>query len=246
MPALTIDACVTIGNERETILAAPDLLRQMGRAGVDRAVIQPQDREIIVDNQAGNDRMLRLAKAHPGQLIAACTANPWYGDRAVETVRRAIGEGARMLVFAPSLQGFILGDEVLFPLLDSVAQARVPVYVHTGPHLHAAPWQLMSVAERYPSLPFIMGHSGATDFWNDVPSAASAAPNIYLESSFARPFTFKGHLDKAGGHRGIAGSGAPRNDLEFEWAQLRMVFPPPGHADLYGGTIAGLLDGVRP
>lgn len=242
---MTIDACVTLGHERETILSAADLLRQMDEAGVEKALVQPQDRALVVNFQEGNSAMLRAASEYPDRLIATCTANPWYGPRAVAGVRAAIEQGARMVVFAPALQGFVLGDEILFPVLDAVAAMRIPVYIHTGPHSHSAPWQLVNVAERYPALPFIMGHSGATDYWNDVPGAALASDNIYLEASFARPFTMFNHLKQVGVHRGVMGSGAPRNDLKFEWEQMRAIFPPNENAPYYGDTLLCLLEGIQ-
>lgn len=242
---MTIDACVTLGNERETLLGADDLLRQMDRAGVERAVVQPADRALAVDHRQGNRAMLEAAAQHPDRFTAACAANPWFGKEAVQSVLDAIGGGARMLVVAPSLQGFILGDDILFPVLEAVATTRIPVYTHTGPHLHAAPWQLATVAERFPSLPFIMGHSGATDFWNDVPRATEGAPNIFLESSFARPFILRAHLDAVGIERGIMGSGAPRNDLEFEWQQMRDVFPAEQFPNLFGETMQTLIGEVQ-
>ena len=183
---MTIDACVTLGEERETILSVDDLLRQMDEAGVEQALVQPADRALVVDNQEGNQAMLRAAGSHPDRLIAACTANPWHGLRAAKAVLDAVEQGARMVVFAPALQGFILGDEILFPVLDALTGKRIPIYVHTGPHSHSTPWQLVNVAERYPSLPFIMGHSGATDYWTDVANAALAADNIYYVVKFRR------------------------------------------------------------
>lgn len=243
---MNIDAMVTLGNERDTVLDDVSLLKMMDEAHVDRAVIHPCDRQLVVDNREGNDAMLDAARAHEGRLIAACTANPWYGKWAIGTLRDAIRDGARMVTFAPSVQGFILGDELLDPLLEAIAPTRVPVYIHTGPHLHASPWQLVNVAERFPTLPFIMGHCGATDFWTDVPAAAKAVPNIYLESSFARPFSMKNHLGAVGIGRGIIGSGAPRNMLAFEWEQMRAVFDPKGHPGIFGGTIHKLLEAVDP
>ncbi len=243
---MTLDACVTLGAERETKLSSGDLLRQMDAAGVERAVVQADDRALAVDFARGNREMLAVARQHPDRLVATCSANPWYGSVAAEALRRAVTEGARMVVFAPSLQGFILGDEILDPVLESLVASRVPIYVHTGPHLHATPWQLAHLAARYPSLPFIMGHSGATDFWNDVPEAALSVPNIFIESSFARPFTMKSHLERVGGERGLMGSGAPRNDLAFEWSQAREVIAPGQHAGFYGETLGRLIGEVRP
>lgn len=243
---MTLDACVTLGAERETRLSPADLLRKMDAAGVERAMIQADDRALAVDFARGNREMLAVARQHPERLVAVCTANPWYGPAAVEALKRALAEGARMAVFAPSLQGFILGDEILDPVLESLVESRVPIYVHTGPHLHATPWQLAHLAARYPDLSFIMGHSGATDFWNDVADAAMSAPNLYLESSFARPFIMKSHLEKVGFERGLMGSGAPRNDLAYEWSQAREVIAPGQHAGFYGETLGRLIGEVRP
>ena len=243
---MTLDTCVTLGDERETVLSVADLLRQMDEAAVEQAIVQPADRSLAVDNRSGNEAMLRAAHSHPDRLIAACTVNPWFGAHAVEELRRAIGDGARMVVFAPALQGFILGDDLLDKLLDVVSPLRLPVYMHTGPHLQATPWQLVDVAERYPDVPFLMGHSGATDFWTDVPAAALSCENIYLESSFARPFAMINHLRQIGQRRGVMGSGAPRNDLRFEWDQMRAVFDPTEHTALFGGTMRALLEGVAP
>ena len=50
-----------------------------------------------------------------------------------------------------------------------------------------APWQVVQCALRYPDIPFILGHAGATDYWNDIPYAGAHATNVYLEGSFARP-----------------------------------------------------------
>lgn len=109
---MKIDAYTTPGTERETRLNASDLLRAMESAGIDRAVIAPEDREIAVANAAGNQQMIDLARASAGRFIPACAANPWFGRAAVDEVRRAAGEGARMLVLAPALQGFVLTDEI--------------------------------------------------------------------------------------------------------------------------------------
>jgi len=242
---VTLDACVTLGNERETVLSVEELLRQMDEAEVEQAVVHPSDRQLVVDNEAGNRAMLEAAAEYSGRLIPTCTANPWYGGRGVTGVLRAIEQGARMVVFAPALQGFILGDEILHPILDAIVDMRIPVYIHTGPHSHAAPWQLVNMAERYPSLPSIMGHSGATDYWNDVPAAALASDNIYLEASFARPFTMANHLKQVGMNRGIMGSGAPRNILAFEWQQTRALFPQEENQGYYGGTLRSLIEGIQ-
>ncbi len=236
----TIDSYCSLGVDREYDLTAEQLVKAMDKSHVDRAVIAPVDRFLAVDNREGNDFILKAARGK--RLIAACGANPWYGRRAVEEFRRAAGKGARMLVFHPWIQGFQADDELVFPLMEAAATSKIPVYVHTGPPGNATPWQVTGLAERFPEADLIMGHCGATDFWNDVVLAAGKLPNLFLESSMARPFLFSGYVAAVGGKRGILGSWAPLNDLEFEWEQMRKFLPAEYWTDVAGGTIRRLLE----
>lgn len=146
-----------------------------------------------------------------------------------------------MLVLHPFVQGFSANDELAFPLLDLAASQQVPVYVHTGLPGNSTPWQIVDIAQLFPSLAIIMGHCGATDFWNDVPDAAAAAPNIYLESSLARPFHFARYMATVGKQKGIIGSWAPLNNLPFEWDQMRKFLPPEVFLDSSGKNLLELL-----
>jgi uncharacterized protein len=238
---MLIDAYLTLGIERETVYSAADLLRDLDRAAVDMAVAAPEDREIAVRNREGNDRILAEAGRHPDRIIPACTVNPWYGRAARDELNRAYEHGARMLVLHPTLQGFLIDDDLADPVVGRAGELGIPVYVHTGPHLYGGPWQLVECALRFPETTFIMGHAGATDFWNDVPNAGKFTPNIYIEGSFARPFIFKSHLDAVGIERGVMGSSAPRNDLVFEWEQHRACMPLEKYGPVFGENAARLL-----
>jgi predicted TIM-barrel fold metal-dependent hydrolase len=238
---MLIDGYVTLGSERDTIYTADTLVLGLDEAGVDLAVIAPSDREIAVYNHPGNERIRAEASRFRDRLIPACTVNPWYGKDAVREVDRAFEEGARMLVLHPTLQGFLVSDSMAEPVIRKAEEFLMPVYVHTGPHLYGSPWQLADCALRFPAVSFIMGHAGATDFWNDVSAAAKTAPNLYIEGSFARPFIFRAHLDAAGMDRGIMGSSAPRNDLVFEWKQYREYLPEESYHPVFGDNLARLL-----
>jgi predicted TIM-barrel fold metal-dependent hydrolase len=238
---MTIDGYCTLGEDREYDLTEASLLEAMDATGVEKAVIVPPDRNLAVYNREGNDSVLRAAQKHRARFIPACSVNPWYGPPAVEEFRRALGEGARMLVLHPYVQGFAASDELIFPLLDESAVQKVSVYIHTGPPGNSTPWQITELADRYPQVDFIMGHCGATDFWNDVVNATAAAANIYLESSLARPFQFARYLNAVGKLRGIVGSWAPLNNLRFEWDQMRKYIPPEMFGSISGENLAGLV-----
>ena len=238
---MNIDAYCVLGVEREYDLTAEKLLAALDTAKVDCAVIAPVDRCLAVNNREGNDFILETAQKHRRRFIPACSVNPWYGKVARQELKRAIGAGARVLVLHPFVQGFSANDELVHPLLEIASAEKTPVYIHTGPPGNATPWQLVDLSEQFPEIDFIMGHCGATDFWNDVVPAAQAAPNIYLEASLARPFGFASYLAQIGKNRGIMGSFAPVNDLTFEWEQTRMVLPPEKWDAVYGDNLSGLL-----
>jgi uncharacterized protein len=236
-----IDGYVTVGRERETRLEPEDLLRQMDHAGVNRAVIAPEDREIAVANESGNRRVLELAGKQK-RFIPACTVNPWFGESGRPELRRAADAGARMLVVAPALQGFLLTDPVADELFRLAGELGLPVFVHTGPHSSSAPTQLLLVAQRLAETNFICGHCGSTDYVNDMPVLLrEGLANVWFELSFVRPWALNVYAPMVSETRWIYGSGAPRNDLCFELQEFNRVWPTHEHAGVYGGNLAKLL-----
>ena len=239
---IRIDGYCTVGVDREFNLTDSALLGAMDRAQVDWAVICPTDRMFAIGNAEVNQTILKTSRQHRKRFIPSCTVNPWLGKDALRELDRAIGEGARIFVLHPFIQGFLANDDLIFPLLDRLIAAQLPVYIHTGQPGNSTPFQVVDLAERYPSLDFILGHCGATDFWNDAVAAGSSAENVYLESSLARPFHFARHVKAVGQKRGIMGSSAPLNDLLFEWEQLYKFLPPEMHDDVCGGNLLALLE----
>ncbi|MCX5662174.1 MAG: amidohydrolase family protein [Planctomycetota bacterium] len=254
-----IDAYTTSGTERETALPVEELIRQLDDAGIARAVVAPEDREIAVHNRAGNERIARLAADAPGspggtgapgnagRLIPACTVNPWFGAEGVKELSRAVHAGARMLVLAPALQGFYLGDEIANPLYEAAKEMLLPVYVHTGPHGPAAPTQLALVAMQFPRTRFIMGHCGSTDHAHDMPAALKLKlPNLWFELSLVRPFAIHHWGKIAGDERLIFGTSAPRNLPRHELQHADLSWPIAKNSGTYGRNIEALLAEVRP
>ncbi len=244
---MIIDACTTPGTERETRYAVDALLADMDAAGIAQAVIAPEDREMAVDNAAGNARLCALAARHPDRLIPACSVNPWYGDQGLALLRAAVHGGAKLLVLSGALQGFLPVDELADPLLELAGELGVPVYFHTGPHSHGAPSQVVLAAQRHPGTRVILGHCGTTDHAGDMPSILRAhrRPNLWFELSLVRPWGAGTWVTEETAGRFLWASGAPRNAMRFELAQFRKYLPPARFPDVYGGTLRALLEGVR-
>ncbi|MFN8453455.1 MAG: amidohydrolase family protein [Anaerolineae bacterium] len=239
---MVVDAHCHVGIGHEYRQSVADLLADMDRCGVDRAVICPVDRCLAVDNREGNDLMLATARAYPNRFYPFATANPWYGPRAVAELRRAIGEGARGIKLHPPLQGFLLCDDLVYPLMEVADALAVPVYFHTGTPAFAQPMQLAELALRFPQVNLIMGHMGSTDFKADALPAASMAPNIYLDTSWILPELVTRAVAEVGPERVIFSSDTPLSDLPLE-LELRAAarMDEAARAMLMGGNILRLL-----
>ncbi|HEV3358061.1 MAG TPA: amidohydrolase family protein [Pseudonocardiaceae bacterium] len=182
---MIIDAHVRLGTGREVELDAEQLLSTMDSLGIDRSVVSPDERCIAVANGVGNIAVAKAAAASGGRLLAYAVANPWHGREAVDELGRAADLGAVALAVDAVLQGFDLLDGLVDPLLEFAAEQDWPVYVRTGTPPSALPLPLASLALRHPSVSFIMGRSGATDFWIDAAPALRYAPNLYADTSYA-------------------------------------------------------------
>ena len=242
---MIIDGYCTLGVDREFNLTADELLRAMDAAEVDKAVIAPLPRHMAVDNHAGNEAMRKAAAAHADRFIPTCTANPWRGDAALEDVRQAAAQGARMLVLFPAVQGFAFGDDLVNPLINTAIDLRLPIYVHTGNYEYGTPAQLGLAAARYPDADFIMGHGGSTDYKADAIHVARAHSNIYIETSLTRPYGAAQTVKDLGEDKVIMGSAAPLNDLVFEWNETRALLSTKAAPQFYGGTLTRLLAEAR-
>lgn len=240
---MIFDAYCTPGTERETVLPVDRLLHEMDEAGIERAIIAPQDRELAVANVSGNDRIRRIAAQHSDRLVPACCVNPWFGADAIAELNRCADSGARMLIFAPALQGFAPNDDVAEELILCAARHRLPMYFHTGPHSFGGPTQIVLLADKYPEAKFIVGHCGSTDHAWDMPTILKhhVLKNVWFELSFVRPWVLPDYVEFAGSARFVWGSSTPRNNPKFELEQLGQYLPAARYADIYGRTLAKLV-----
>lgn len=237
-----IDAHCHIGRGINYSLSVDELLKQMDGHGVASAVAVPVDRCIAVDNKEGNDFVLAAARSHPDRIIPFATANPWYGDRAVDEIKRCFEAGAAGLKLHPVLQGFSIIDRVCFPLIEEAVSCAKPVYFHTGTPVHCTPFQLTELAMTYPEGQFIMGHTAYADYWNDVSAAVKATANIYIETSLHLASFVKSLNDELGADKIIYGSDLPKTSMRVEIDKIsRYIESEADREAIFAGNIRRLL-----
>ena len=97
----------------------------------------------------------------------------------------------------------------------------MPVLVYSGDELYATPWQLFVAATEYPSVTFIMAHSGFMMLTNDAVMVAERCPNVLLEHSSGISLGVTQSVAALGADRVVLGSDTPYMDFEVEIYKIR-------------------------
>ena len=239
-----IDSHVYLGQGKHLSLDAETLMRLMDEAGIAWAIACPVDHYLAVHNAEGNNLIANAVYRYPDRLKGMATANPWYGDKVVSEVRRALDEGLHGLMLHPVYQGFRLSDHIVDPLLEVAVEFDVPVYAHTGTAGIAEPLHVAELARRFPSLNFIMGHAGSSDYGEDAVRALEFADNIWLETSRNGPANMGLWKIKGLRSRVVFGSSAPEYIPAIEIETLCDVFTEQKEREsVFSGNIQDVYRG---
>ena len=217
-----IDAHALLGTENYLSLEADELLRRMDANGIATAVARSMGAELIVDNEAGNNRVL---KSH-ARIRGWAAANPWWGDRALNELKRCHDLGALGLFLHPSRQGFFPTDPVAAPLVELAAGFRWPVMFHTGSYAYSDIRSVAEVARRYPEVVFVAGFGGYTDMWFELPVVFGEVSNLMLDASMIWPEAIEQIIQLHGPERVLYGSAEPRNRYAVSLKSLDRIDPP--------------------
>ena len=202
-----IDAHAMLGSEYPLSLRRDDLLRHMDAHDIAQALVRPLGADLIVDNCAGNDCVLSAGPRIHGLV----SVNPWYGERAIEELKRCRQAGAVGLFLHPSRQGFLPIEPIVTPIIEFAAAAGWPIMFHTGTFVHSDVLAVVEVARRFPQVSFVLGCGGFADMWFEVPGAMGSVSNLWLETSHTLGVGIRTVIQTIGPGRVIFGSGEPSN-----------------------------------
>lgn len=211
-----IDAHVAVGREHHLSLSEAELLRRMDESGIDLAIARPMGAEIAVSNGRGNDRVLSIGPRVRGLV----TANPWFGDVAIEKLEHCIDRGAVGLYLHPTRQGFMPTDPIVEPLVGFAADANWPVAIHTGTYIQSDVLALAELARRFPQTTFIADTAGFTDMWFELPGVLEEAPNVMLCASLVWGRAILNTVNAGSADRILFGSGEPRDRMGAARARI--------------------------
>ncbi len=184
---------------------SPDtLLAEMDDAGVDIAVVS--NISSIDDCTAGNDEMAKWARRYP-RLIPLVWATP--GITGPGKVFEYVGMGFRGLKLHPTAGKYRADDPSVYPLLDACRALRVPALFHCAADGFSEPARFPQIAADYPEVPIILAHMNMFGSAQEAVAVAESFPNVYLDTSWARPERVVEAVGRVGAERVLWGTDAP-------------------------------------
>lgn len=204
-----IDVGARIYPDKDSYLRYECLAKQ---AGVETAFLACEDPFAAVENELGNQELLRLQKRFGGHVNVFAAVNPWYGQKAQQMLIQCISEKFCGLYLNPYRQGFSFLDKIIEPLLDICNSFEFPIFCESGYYGMSTPLQIAHRARQFSKTFFIMGRLAWSDYCGyDLIPAAQQAENIFFETSCGIGQVVEQLARTIGVHRIVFGSGYPRS-----------------------------------
>jgi len=181
----------------------PEDLAEYYRSRKIGCVVFSVDERLTGRPQVPNEEVMELARRNSDFMIAFASVDPTRGPEAVREARRLIGLGARGFKLHPPLQQFHANDRSVYPFYEVVAEAKLPVVIHTGHSgigtgmpggggirlKYGNPMDIDDVAVDFPDMPIILAHPSFP--WQDEAiSICLHKPQVYIDLSGWSPRYF--------------------------------------------------------
>jgi len=136
----------------------------------------------------GNTALLALQREHPTRIRGYVAVNPNYTAHALAEIGRCLGAGMIGIKLAASRRA---DDRLLDPVCALAGARAVPVLHHIWQH-RRRDWpgqeasdavELVALAERHPTVAFILAHIGGGGDWEHSLAAVRDTPNVHVDLS---------------------------------------------------------------
>ena len=216
------DTHTHIGTARHSgrVYSAEELLRDMDRFGVDRAVVIPFP--VVEDCRAAHDEIGRAVLAHPDRLVGSACLYPYLPLTEFRNEVRRCREryGFRAIKLQPQYQALNPVSRASDFWFETAVENGLTAICHTGTGApFALPSSFMLPARRFPELRIVLAHSGGGIFVGEAITAAVFCPNVYLELSSLMPHHVHEVLAQIPAERLMIGSDLPES-LETEFGKI--------------------------
>ena len=156
---------------------------------------------------AANDALKEACDICPETFVPFMTVNPRDGKVAIEEMERAYFQlGMKGLKIHPWCQSFSLTEKWFHAMCEKCIDLSIPLVTHDGTPPFGESLQACYIAEKYPKLKVILGHSGLNDLWKEALYGAMRLSNVYLGTCTSQYYGLKQMIKQVGSERVLFGS----------------------------------------
>ena len=244
-----IDAHAHLGAYFNFYIPRPDddtMVKMMDRLGMDKACISAIP-ACGADIRLGNEMTAAAVRRHPDRFIGYAGVNPHYPERVRGELERSFDELGLLLIKAhPSIMDYSISGPGYEPAWRFASERKTIVLSHTwaGGGI-CAPKQFEALAQAYPDVTFLLGHSGGTPAgYVEAIAAAQKHPNIYLDicRSVMSPLWVERLVNEVGSDRVLWGTDFPFIDPIYLVGRLAYTtLSDEDKRNVFGRSAAALL-----
>ena len=157
------------------------MLSQLDKHGISQIWVSATT-AFVRDCEYQNKKVYNLfTRAYPDRFKGYAVVNPYYPDRMREEIKRCFEEYGFIAIKIHSwIQSFILHQPIMYEIMAAAGLYQKPVMFHDGSPPYADTLQIAALAQRYPQVDIILGHSGLYDSYRSAIEAANLYKNIWL------------------------------------------------------------------
>ncbi len=160
------------------------LLDSMQQSGVQVSVQAPvatrADQVEIINSYA--------IKVTDQRIISFGALHPKYLHYKKE-IARLKAAGIKGVKFHPEYQDFFPEDEVMFPIYEELAKAKLIAFFHAGrdiafDNVHGTPARFSKLIKAFPNLKLVLAHMGGFEMWEEVLEQI-IGKDVYIDTSYS-------------------------------------------------------------
>ncbi|AQS57883.1 amidohydrolase family protein [Desulforamulus ferrireducens] len=183
--------CDSINFSAKKTQPLEEIVEDMDRHGIEKAVILGRDAETTYQWKGSNDGVASFVNSYPDKFIGFAGLDPHKGMAAVRELSRSVNElGLKGASIDPYLAQIYVNDAKYYPIYAKCCELNIPIVITTGPASlvpnavidHVAPRYIDFVARDFPELTIIVSH-GAYPWVNEMITVAQRNANVYFDMS---------------------------------------------------------------
>jgi len=191
------------------------MLDTMDRCGVSWMIISGH--RAFVDTAEGNREIAEVIAEHPDRLLGYWVINPNYPEQMERELAELDSfEGFVGFKFHPGMHSYKLDGDAYRPALEYANERGLAVLSHTWAGDSCGPKQVRAVAEAFPNVRLLMGHSCHGDFVEGA-KVARDHEHVYCElcAAYAQRGSIEIMVEHCGSHKILFGTDHPWFDHHY-------------------------------